>query len=157
MKDVFENGDPHNPGSTPTTSSSVSSGISEPLGITVQQPTRASNLAIKLRGLRPIESLSTHSALVRHLQFSPNGKLLATSSWDRTSVILQAVSPFTPHRTLAHPSGFVSEVAWSPSGARLLTKLSRSVKVWTEVRPRLPHCASATTLADHCLFRRGCA
>lgn len=100
----------------------------------VQQSARAPMLTAKLRDLRPAESLSTHRALVRHLQFSPNGNLLATSSWDRTSVILRAVSPFTPHRTLAHPSGFVSEVAWSPSGTRLLTKLHRSVKVWTEVR-----------------------
>ena len=39
---------------------------------------------------------------------------------------------FTSHRILAHPQGFVGQVAWSPSGNLLLTKLGRGVKVWTE-------------------------
>ncbi|KZV68541.1 WD40 repeat-like protein [Peniophora sp. CONT] len=135
MKDVFGDNSPHNLGWTTMPSSVVSSNSTntpEPPSVGMQQSTRASTLATRLRSLRPAESVSAHTALVRHLQFSPNGKLLATSSWDRTSVILQVVSPFTPHRTLAHPSGFVSEVAWSPSGTRLLTKLKSSVKVWTE-------------------------
>lgn len=118
--------------------STVSSNGTE-TDIDMQQASCAPTLAAKLRGLQPGEPVPAHSALVRHLQFSPNGKLLATSSWDRTSVISQAVSqaqaasPFTPYRTLAHPSGFVSQVAWSPSGALLLTKLPRSVEVWSEV------------------------
>jgi hypothetical protein len=53
------------------------------------------------------------------------------------------------HRILAHPQGFVGQVAWSvvtvymllffltyhrsPSGNILLTKLNRKIKVWTEV------------------------
>lgn len=56
---------------------------------------------------------------------------------------------FTPHRVLAHPQGFVGQVAWfvfctvygvfslilfrSPSGNTLLTRLSRGIKIWTEV------------------------
>lgn len=96
------------------------------------QSSRVAGLVPKLRGLEPTQDLAAHQALVRHLQFSPNGKFLATSSWDRTSVIFNTGVPFTHHRTLAHPSGFVSQVAWSPSGKLVLTKLTRSIKVWTE-------------------------
>ena len=74
-------------------------------------------------------------------------------SWDRTSVIFKVgvsiptcsagelsskhepipiQEQFTSHRILAHPQGFVGQVAWSPSGNLLLTKLGRGVKVWTE-------------------------
>lgn len=40
---------------------------------------RPADLAAKLRTLEVIQDLPVHSALVRHLQFSPNGKYLATS------------------------------------------------------------------------------
>ena len=43
------------------------------------QSSRVANLASKLRGLTPTQDLEAHQALVRHLQFSPNGKFLATS------------------------------------------------------------------------------
>lgn len=96
------------------------------------QASRVAGLVPKLRGLMPTQVLEAHQALVRHLQFSPNGKFLVTSSWDHTSIIFQAGDPFTLHRMLAHPSGFVSQVEWSPSGNLVLAKLTRSIKVWTE-------------------------
>lgn len=43
------------------------------------QSSRVAGLASKLRGLEPTQDLAAHQALVRHLQFSPNGKFLATS------------------------------------------------------------------------------
>ncbi|KAH8828264.1 quinon protein alcohol dehydrogenase-like superfamily [Flagelloscypha sp. PMI_526] len=55
---------------------------------------------------------------------------LATSSWDRTAIIFKVTESFTAHRTLAHPQGFVGQVAWSPDSTVLLTKLSRGIKVW---------------------------
>jgi len=75
--------------------------------------------------------LAAHSALVRHMQFSPDGKFLATSSWDKTSVIFRVGQTFTCHRTLAHTQGFVGQVEWSPSGKILLTKMARGIKVWS--------------------------
>jgi WD repeat-containing protein 26 len=71
------------------------------------QSSRVAGLIRKLHGLAPTQDLAAHQALVRHLQFSPNGRFLATSrsvffylgrrwkgtdtaychSWDRTSVI----------------------------------------------------------------------
>jgi WD repeat-containing protein 26 len=43
------------------------------------QNSRVAGLVPKLRGLVPTQVLEAHQALVRHLQFSPNGKFLATS------------------------------------------------------------------------------
>jgi hypothetical protein len=43
------------------------------------QSSRVAALVTKLRGLTPTQDLAAHQALVRHLQFSPNGKFLATS------------------------------------------------------------------------------
>lgn len=76
------------------------------------QASRVTGLVPKLRGLMPTQVLEAHQALVRHLQFSPNGKFLATSrlvslcsgrekntwgadgseshSWDHTSIIFRA-------------------------------------------------------------------
>ncbi|KAI0948106.1 hypothetical protein AcW1_009704 [Taiwanofungus camphoratus] len=102
----------------------------EPSGML--RASRVAALVPKLKSLEATQDLAAHQALVRHLQFSPNGKFLATSSWDRTSVIFRVGDPFTSHRVLAQPQGFVGQVAWSPSGSTLLTKLNRGVKVWTE-------------------------
>ena len=49
----------------------------EPVG--VLKNSRVGTLVPKLRSLHPTQSFEAHSALVRHLQFSPNGKFLATS------------------------------------------------------------------------------
>lgn len=60
------------------------------------------------------------------------------------SVPIGAQETFTSHRILAHPQGFVGQVAWSPSGHLLLTKLGRGVKIWTEV------CCSARRFSGSC-------
>ncbi|KAF9225897.1 hypothetical protein BS17DRAFT_777834 [Gyrodon lividus] len=93
---------------------------------------RLVSLVPKLRSLSTAQDILAHSALVRHLKFSPNGKFLATSSWDRTSIIFKVGQPLVQHRILAHPSGFVGQVAWSPLGNLLMTKLNRVIKMWTE-------------------------
>ncbi|KAF8190525.1 hypothetical protein BJ912DRAFT_965422 [Pholiota molesta] len=92
---------------------------------------RVSTLVPKLEELEATQDLAAHTALVRHMQFSPDGRFLATSSWDKTSVIFKVGHPFVPHRTLAHAQGFVGQVAWSPNGKILLTKMARGIKVWT--------------------------
>ncbi|KAA1472517.1 WD40 repeat-like protein [Dentipellis sp. KUC8613] len=107
----------------------------ETMGVQIpMRSSRVASLVPRLKDLAARHDIAAHQALVRHLQFSPNGKFLATSSWDRTSVIFHVGvrDPFSHHRTLAHPAGFVSQVAWSPSGNMLLTKLTRAIKVWTE-------------------------
>ncbi|KAG8788488.1 hypothetical protein FRC12_014529 [Ceratobasidium sp. 428] len=100
-------------------------------------PTRMQGLVPMLRTLRSSQMLGEHVALVKHLQFSPDGQFLATCSWDKTALIWKVGTgtngEFEVQYKLAHPSkigGFVGQVAWSPSGDQLLTKQLKSVKVW---------------------------
>ncbi|KAG6829712.1 hypothetical protein H0H92_003747 [Tricholoma furcatifolium] len=100
---------------------------------------RVAALSPKLKELEATQDVAAHTALVKHLQFSPDGKYLATSSWDRTSVVFRVDDPLVSHRILAHPAGFVGQVAWSPTGSLLLTKLQKGIKVWTaEVHSSYP-------------------
>ncbi|KAL0959814.1 hypothetical protein HGRIS_011496 [Hohenbuehelia grisea] len=112
------------------TLSPLSASMNDPLPLLMRS--RVSELVPKLRHLEPVQELAPHQALVRHLQFSPDGRFLATSSWDRTSVIFRVADPNNNPRTLIHPQGFVGQVAWSPNGNFLLTKMRDGIKVWTE-------------------------
>ncbi|THH11409.1 hypothetical protein EW145_g660 [Phellinidium pouzarii] len=91
---------------------------------------RVASLIPALKSLRPMQLFQPHTALVRHLQFSPNGEFLATCSWDRTCLIFKVKDFSQSHRILAHPQGFVGQVAWSPKGDLLLTKMVRGMKIW---------------------------
>ena len=150
---------------------------------TMPRGSRVAGLVPRLQNMTPTQDIAAHAALVRHmqvsvkptalsvpvidgaLQFSPDGKFLATSSWDRTSVIfhvgvchvyllaLQKLSDFTG--TIHFPSYAVtphwicwsSRMVWvpqqkagtmikpsfrSPSGNLIMTKLPRTVKIWTQ-------------------------
>ncbi|KAG2030418.1 quinon protein alcohol dehydrogenase-like superfamily [Suillus americanus] len=130
---------PSNPFSSPTRKRTTSSAftdvsrvMSETGVTTTYRGSKVASLISKLKSLEATQDLVAHSALVRHLQFSPNGKFLATSSWDRTTIIFRVGDPCVPHRVLAHASGFVGQVAWSPVGVLLLTRLNRAIKIWTE-------------------------
>ncbi|KAG8916204.1 hypothetical protein FRC01_003299 [Tulasnella sp. 417] len=93
--------------------------------------TRLAGLVANLKALRPTQELFEHGALVRHLQFSPDGKWLATCSWDRKAIIWKVGTTLSLHRVLVHTgTGFLSQVAWSPDGKYLLTRIHRHVKVW---------------------------
>jgi hypothetical protein len=92
---------------------------------------------VTLRDLTLAQEFNAHGALVRHMQFSPDGSFLATCSWDRTTYIMKTTpgvdgeEPCTHHRKLLHPAGLAGQVAWSPCGQWLLTKLTQSIKVWS--------------------------
>ncbi|XP_006463427.1 hypothetical protein AGABI2DRAFT_187019 [Agaricus bisporus var. bisporus H97] len=91
---------------------------------------RLMELVPRLKELDPTHDLAAHTALIKHMQFSPDGKFLATSSWDRTSVIFKVGECFASHRVLALVKGFVDQVAWSYDSQYLLTKSTKGVKVW---------------------------
>ncbi|KAJ3866493.1 hypothetical protein EV359DRAFT_71777 [Lentinula novae-zelandiae] len=95
---------------------------------------RVAALVPKLKCLEPTQDMAAHQALVRHLQFSPDGKFLATSRY--ISVKKNFAINLSQRSCLyswdPHAKGFVSQVAWSPTGHLLLTKLNRAVKVWTQ-------------------------
>jgi len=75
--------------------------------VTMPRSSRVASLVPRLQNMTPTQDIAAHAALVRHMQvsvnptaafvpvfngvsqFSPDGKFLATSSWDRTSVIFQ--------------------------------------------------------------------
>jgi hypothetical protein len=99
---------------SPTRQRTTSTGESQPDAarkrttdpMTTFPNSRVASLIPRLQSLEQTQDLAAHSALVRHLQFSPNGKFLATSrcalfdfecsrfglyccpnSWDRTATI----------------------------------------------------------------------
>ncbi|KAG1752309.1 uncharacterized protein EDB91DRAFT_1101781 [Suillus paluster] len=127
---------PFMPPRTPSFDRNSSGGMSptrfSSLALNTIRGQRVSTLIPKLKTLEPLQDLSVHTALVRHLQFSPNGKYLATSSWDRSSVIFRVGESFSTQAVLVHVRGFIGQVAWSASGTILLTRLTRGLKVWTE-------------------------
>ncbi|KAJ1311844.1 hypothetical protein OPQ81_010305 [Rhizoctonia solani] len=100
-------------------------------------PARIQTYVPMLRTLRSSQLLTEHVALVKHLQFSPDGQFLATCSWDRTALIWRVGAgpggEFELMHKLVHTArvgGFVGQVAWSPNGEKLLTKQLKSIKVW---------------------------
>ncbi|CAE6461644.1 unnamed protein product, partial [Rhizoctonia solani] len=101
-------------------------------------PARIQTYVPMLRTLRSSQLLTEHVALVKHLQFSPDGQFLATCSWDRTALIWRVGAgpqgEFELMHKLLHTTrvgGFVGQVAWSPNGEQLLTKQLKSIKVWS--------------------------
>ncbi|KAF7318782.1 Catabolite degradation [Mycena chlorophos] len=94
---------------------------------------RVAALTPKLTALVGTKALDEHRALVRHMQFSPDGKYLVTNSWDRTS-FLWRVHPYSLslHRVLPHNDRFASQAAWSENGKMVLTRQLQSVRLWDE-------------------------
>ncbi|OJA19671.1 hypothetical protein AZE42_02823 [Rhizopogon vesiculosus] len=101
------------------------------IGLSAIRRPRPPNLIPELRTLEPRHELLVHTALVQHLQFSPNGKYLATSSWDRSSIVFRVGEALTTQAVLVHVRGFIGQVAWSASSTLLLTRLTRGMKIWT--------------------------
>ena len=60
--------------------------------VTEQREERMGRLVRGLQNLSVSHEFTVHQALVRHLQFSQDGKWLATCSWDRTSHLFKAFS-----------------------------------------------------------------
>lgn len=95
---------------------------------------RAMNGSVKWDMLAPMQDQVAHQALVRHLQFSPNGKFLATAGWDKKSVLFRVArsGELTAHRVLFNGRGLIAQVAWSPNGQAILVRLPRALRVWSE-------------------------
>jgi len=86
-------------------------------------------------------TLRGHSTVVYGVAFSPDGKRLATASWDHTAKVWDVESGKELLTLRGHLSG-VYGVAFSPDGKRLATASDDyTAKVWDA--PSLPRTANA--------------
>jgi WD40 repeat protein/serine/threonine protein kinase/DNA-binding XRE family transcriptional regulator len=78
---------------------------------------------------RGLQQFNGHTDEVTSSSFSPDGRLLVTSSKDRTARIWE-VTTGKQIQLLSHPDS-VYAVAWSPDGARMATtSYDRGVRIW---------------------------
>jgi eukaryotic-like serine/threonine-protein kinase len=82
-------------------------------------------------------TLVGHRADVRSISWSPDGRRLATASWDGTAKVWDAADG-REILTLAGNTGQVNAVCWSPDGRRLATaSWDGTAKVWDAANGRL--------------------
>jgi WD40 repeat protein/serine/threonine protein kinase len=80
---------------------------------------------------RDQQTLRGHTGIVSCVAFSPDGKRIASGSWDKPVKVWDAVTGQETLTLKGHPNGVLS-VAFSPDGARLATSgaSENTVKVW---------------------------
>ncbi|WZO99355.1 serine/threonine-protein kinase [Isosphaeraceae bacterium EP7] len=117
----------------------------------LEQATRR-NLAGWWGRIHPLRLRWAHPGPIQSVAYSPDGKLAATASEDRTVRIWQAATGEPAGPALEHPSG-VRSVAFSPDGKTLLTGCDdSSARVWDlatgrRVGPPLAHESSILSVA----------
>src|SRR3954452_508528 len=90
----------------------------------------AISLAATVAQMPPAAELKGHTALVYSIAFSPDGKLLATASFDNT-VKLWDFAAGKEVRTLTGHTGAVYCVVFSPDGQTLASSsLDQSIRLW---------------------------
>jgi WD40 repeat protein len=73
--------------------------------------------------------LTGHTASVLGVAFSPDGKLLATTSSDTTARLSDTATGQTIYALNGHADG-VRAVAFSPDGKRLATTSENNTRLW---------------------------
>ena len=96
----------------------------------------------------PTAALLGHSRAVHGVGFSPDGRLLATGSADKTAILWDVTDPAHPARaaTLTGHRGAVHGLGFSPDGRLLATGSARkTVILWDVTDPAHPARAGAFT------------
>lgn len=76
------------------------------------------------------QSIKLHNDLIHAVAYSPDGKTLATSSYDRTIALIDTGTGKELHRLKDH-SDAVYGLAWKPDGTQLASvSADRTVKLW---------------------------
>lgn len=111
---------------SPTISAGPTAATTTALATAASNPTASSNISSTV--------LSGHSGPVTELAWSPDGKLLASSSGDFSSSDFSVrlwKSDGTPMATLSGHSGPVSALAWSPDGKFLASgSQDHTIRLW---------------------------
>ena len=106
----------------------------------IENPKTRGNLLANLNSPNLISILSLHNDAVRDLVFSPNGKILASGSSDKTIRLWDVSDPLHPAQ-LGYPSSGESSfrsLAFSPDGKTLASGGWKEIILWDVSDPQLP-------------------
>lgn len=79
---------------------------------------------------KPLQSLSGHKGIVDAIVYSPNGKFIASTGWDKTIKVWDAESGALVHDFVAH-DGAVNCLAYSRDNKMLISGArDNSVRIW---------------------------
>jgi WD40 repeat protein len=88
--------------------------------------------------------LSGHTSAVRSIAWSPDGRCIASGSWDHTIRLWDPASGTCTHTLTGH-SNVVSSIAWSPDGHCLASdSYDHTIRLWDPAT-----CACTHTLSGH--------
>jgi len=86
-----------------------------------------------------VERLEGHESPVTSVAWSPDGRRVATGSWDNTARIWDATTGDVV-RALEGHGGYVYSVAWSPDGRRVATgSTDRTARIWDATTGEVVH------------------